>query len=156
MLLEISIGSDHAGFPLKTDLVTWLTEQGYEVRDLGAHSYQPNDDYPDYAEAVANSVASGEVSKGIMVCGSGVGACITSNKIPGVRACMCHDTYSAHQGVEHDDMNLLCLGSRIIGESLAREVVMAFLKARFSGQPRHQRRLDKLLVIEQRGLGNIQ
>ena len=104
------------------------------LQDVGAHDFHPGDDYPDYAEAVARAVAEGEVTRGIMVCGSGVGACVTSNKVRGVRACMCHDTYSAHQGVEHDDMNVLCLGARIIGGEMAREVVTAFLGAQFSGR----------------------
>ena len=150
--MRIAIGADHAGFPLKSELVPWLKDQGHEVVDFGALAFEPNDDYPDYAEAVAKAVASGEATRGIMVCGSGVGACVTSNKVPGVRACMCHDTYSAHQGVEHDDMNLLCLGARIIGGELAREVVTAFLQAEFSKEERHQRRLNKLLAIESKAL----
>ena len=149
--MRIAIGADHAGLPLKKELVPWLQAQGHELVDFGAHEYDRNDDYPDYAEAVARTVASGQAQRGIMVCGSGVGACVTSNKVKGVRACMCHDTYSAHQGVEHDDMNVLCLGARIIGGELAREVVTAFLEAEFSGEERHQRRLNKLLEVERRG-----
>ena len=149
--MRIAIGADHAGLPLKQELAPWLQAQGHELVDFGAHEFDRNDDYPDYAEAVARAVASGEAQRGIMVCGSGVGACVTSNKVKGVRACMCHDTYSAHQGVEHDDMNVLCLGARIIGGELAREVVMAFLGAEFSGEERHQRRLNKLLAVERRG-----
>ena len=146
------MGADHAGLPLKQELAPWLEAQGHEILDIGAHDFDAGDDYPDYAEAVARAVASGEAERGIMVCGSGVGACVTSNKVPGVRACMCHDTYSAHQGVEHDDMNVLCLGARIIGGELAREVVSAFLGAQFSGEERHRRRLAKLLAIEHKNL----
>ena len=149
--MRIAIGADHAGLPLKQELAPWLQAQGHELVDFGAHEFDRNDDYPDYAEAVARAVASGKAQRGIMVCGSGVGACVTSNKVKGVRACMCHDTYSAHQGVEHDDMNVLCLGARIIGGELAREVVMAFLGAEFSGEERHRRRLNKLLAVERRG-----
>ncbi len=149
--MHIAIGADHAGLPLKQELAPWLQAQGHELVDFGAHEFDRDDDYPDYAEAVARAVASGKAQRGIMVCGSGVGACVTSNKVKGVRACMCHDTYSAHQGVEHDDMNVLCLGARIIGGELAREVVMAFLEAEFSGEERHRRRLDKLLAVERRG-----
>ena len=150
--MRISIGADHAGLPLKEELKPWLEAQGHELLDFGAHEFDRDDDYPDYAEAVARAVAEGEVTRGIMVCGSGVGACVTSNKVRGVRACMCHDTYSAHQGVEHDDMNVLCLGARIIGGELAREVVTAFLGAQFSGEERHQRRLNKLLAVERNSL----
>ena len=150
--MRISIGADHAGLPLKQELAPWLDAQGHDLLDVGAHEFTPGDDYPDYAEAVARAVASGEAERGIMVCGSGVGACVTSNKVRGVRACMCHDTYSAHQGVEHDDMNVLCLGARIIGGELAREVVTAFLGAEFSGEERHRRRLNKLLAVERSSL----
>ena len=150
--MRIAIGADHAGLPLKQELAPWLVAQGHEILDFGAHEFDRNDDYPDYAEAVARAVASNDAERGIMVCGSGVGACVTSNKVTGVRACMCHDTYSAHQGVEHDDINVLCLGARIIGGELAREVVTAFLGARFSGEERHQRRLNKLLAVEKSSL----
>lgn len=150
--MRIAIGADHAGLPLKRELAPWLQAQGHELLDLGAREFDPNDDYPDFAEAVARAVASGGAQRGIMVCGSGVGACVTSNKVIGVRACMCHDTYSARQGVEHDDMNVLCLGARIIGGELAREVVSAFLGARFSGEERHLRRLNKLLAVERSSL----
>ena len=150
--MRIAIGADHAGLPLKQELAPWLEAQGHELLDYGAHEFDRDDDYPDYAEAVARAVAEGEATRGIMVCGSGVGACVTSNKVRGVRACMCHDTYSAHQGVEHDDMNVLCLGARIIGGELAREVVTAFLGARFSDEERHQRRLNKLLAVEKNSL----
>jgi ribose 5-phosphate isomerase B len=148
MKLRVALGADHGGFSLKTELVSWLQTQGYEVLDLGAHALDPADDYPDFAVAVARAVASGKAQRGIIICGSGVGACIVANKISGVRACLCHDTYSARQGVEHDDMNILCLGARVIGVELAKELSLAFLQARFSDAERHQRRLKKLLDIE--------
>ena len=144
----VALGSDHGGFPLKEELLPWMKGQGYEVLDVGAHSFDPSDDYPDFAYAVAQAVASGKAPRGIIICGSGVGACIAANKVPGVRAGICHDTYSAHQGVEHDDMNVLCLGARIIGGALAVELVTAFLNARFSSEERHARRLRKVLDIE--------
>ncbi len=150
--MRITIGGDHAGFGLKQELAHWLQEKGHEVEDVGALSLDPNDDYPDWAVRVAEAVAAGRGERGIVVCGSGVGACVVANKVPGVRAGMCHDTYSAHQGVEHDDMNVLSLGARIIGGELAREVVQAFLAARFTGEERHRRRLKKLLAIEAQAL----
>lgn len=149
MRIRVALGADHGGFSLKNDLVRRLQDQ-YEILDVGAHALDPADDYPDLAQAVAQEVASGRVERGILVCGSGVGACIVANKVPSVRACLCHDTYSAHQGVEHDDMNVLCLGARVIGLELATELATTFLKARFSGEPRHRRRLKKLLTIEQK------
>ena len=145
--MQVAIGADHAGFELKTVVAALLTELGHDVVDLGAHTYDAQDDYPDFAGAVAQRVAAaGE--RGVIVCGSGVGASVAANKVKGVRASVCHDTYSARQGVEHDDMNVLCLGSRIIGEELAKEVVAAFMDAEFSGETRHRRRLDKLLALE--------
>ena len=152
MTLRIVLGADHGGFPLKTELVLWLRWQGYEVLDLGASSLEPADDYPDFAEAVARAVVSDEAERGILICGSGVGASIAANKVPGVRSCLCHDTYSAHQGVEHDDMNLLCLGARVVGIELAKDLVEAFLNARFTGEERHRRRLEKVVAIERRAL----
>lgn len=151
MKLRAALGADHGGFALKNELVTRL-EETCEILDLGAHTFDPNDDYPDFALAVSGAVASGQANRGILVCGSGVGACIAANKVPGVRACLCHDTYSAHQGVEHDDMNVLCLGSRVIGIELAMELVKAFLNAIFSGETRHRRRLRKVLAIEHQTL----
>jgi len=148
MTLRVALGADHGGFPLKAELLPWLEGQGYEVLDLGAYALDPADDYPDFAAAVARAVASGEAQRGIIICGSGVGACIVANKLAGVRAGLCHDTYSARQGVEHDDINILCLGARVIGVELAKEVVTAFLSARFSGAERHRRRLQKVLAIE--------
>ena len=152
MSLKVAVAADHAGFPLKGELMGWLSNDGFEVSDLGAHTLDPADDYPDFAEAVAKTVARGDSHRGILVCGSGVGACIAANKVPGVRACLCHDTYSARQGVEHDDMNVLCLGARIIVAQLARELITAFLHAQFSGEDRHQRRLQKTLAIERLAL----
>ena len=153
MTLRVALGADHGGFQLKAELLPWLAGQGYEVEDLGARTLDPTDDYPDYAEVVARAAASGTVDRGVLVCGSGVGACVAANKVPGVRACVCHDTYSAHQGVEHDDINVLCLGARVVGVELARELVSAFLEARFTGKERHVRRLEKTLVIERSALG---
>jgi ribose 5-phosphate isomerase B len=147
MKLKVVLGADHGGFALKNDLLTRLKGM-YEVLDLGAHKFNPDDDYPDFALAVARSVASGETPRGILICGSGVGACIAANKVPGIRACLCHDTYSARQGVEHDNMNVLCLGARVVGTELAEELVKAFLTASFSGEKRHRHRLDKVQAIE--------
>jgi ribose 5-phosphate isomerase B len=146
--MRILLGADHGGFALKEELAAHLRAAGHEVVDLGAHTYDAADDYPDFALAVARGVADGKGERGIIVCGSGVGACVAANKIKGVRAALCHDTYSAHQGVEHDDLNVLCLGGRIIGGSLAREVVDAFVGAQFSGEERHVRRLKKVLEAE--------
>ena len=151
MKLRVALGADHGGFSLKNELVARLHET-CEVLDLGASAFDQDDDYPDFALAVAQAVASGQAQRGILVCGSGVGACIAANKVPGARACLCHDTYSAHQGVEHDDMNILCLGARVVGPELAVELVEAFLKANFSGETRHRRRLEKVLAIEQQAM----
>jgi ribose 5-phosphate isomerase B len=148
MTIRVAIGADHGGYSLKEDLVSWLKAQHYKVTDLGAHSFNASDDYPDFAIPVARAVAQGEAERGIIICGSGVGACVAANKVPGVRAGVCHDTYSAHQGVEHDDMNVLCLGARVIGIELAKELVTAFLKAQFNRTERFQRRLDKVLELE--------
>src|SRR5881296_1458170 len=145
--MRIAMGSDHAGFELKEALRGYLNDLKYDVLDLGTHSPAPVD-YPDYAEAVGVAVRRGKADRGIMVCGSGVGASVVANKVRGIRAGLCHDTYSAHQGVEHDDMNVLCLGARVVGPALALELVWAFLSARFSGEERHARRLRKLLAIE--------
>lgn len=143
------MAADHAGFALKQELAAKLVQQGHEVTDLGCHSASPVD-YPDSAEAVAGLIRDGQAERGIIVCGSGAGVSIAANKFPGIRAAVCHDTYSAHQAVEHDDMNVLCLGARIVGASLAQELVSAFLGARFSREERHQRRLNKVLAIERR------
>ncbi len=146
--MKIAIGADHAGYPIKAPIAELLQAQGYEVVDLGAHEYDAADDYPDFAKAVAECVGGGGADKGVMLCGSGVGASVAANKVRGIRASVCHDTYSAHQGVEHDDMNVLCLGARIIGEELAREIVAAFASAQFSGEERHKRRMQKVLDME--------
>ena len=146
--MRIAVGADHAGYVLKAEVVEMLRAQGHDVVDVGPHELDPLDDYPDFAKLLAKRVAAKESERGIMVCGSGVGASVAANKVRGVRAAMCHDTYSAHQGVEHDDMNVLCLGARIVGGELARELVNAFVAARFSGEERHQRRLDKVLAME--------
>lgn len=147
--MRVALGSDHAGFGLKQSLRDHLLKLGYDVVDVGTHSTEPVD-YPDYAEAVCTALRNVRAERGIIVCGSGVGASIAANKIPGIRAGLCHDTYSAHQGVEHDDMNVLVLGGRVIGSEVAYELVRAFLGAEFSKEARHQRRLDKVLAIEAR------
>ena len=149
--MQIAIGADHAGYSLKEQLKPWLEAAGYEVVDLGAHDMDPEDDYPDFAAAVARWVQAGNSRRGIICCGSGVGASITANKVSGVRAGLCHDTYSGHQGVEHDDMNVICLGARIVGLDLSKEIVSAFLAASFIPEPRFQRRLDKLNRVEAEG-----
>jgi len=143
------VGSDHAGFPLKAPVIAELERLGHEVRDVGTFDESPVD-YPDYALAVGAPVAAGEVHRGVLLCGSGVGACVAANKIPGVRAGTCHDTFSAHQGVEDDDMNVICMGARVVGPSLAVEIVRAFQAAVFSDAPRHRQRLQKVNEIEQR------
>lgn len=145
--MRIGIGTDHAGFRMKEMLAAFLADAGHEVVDFGTDS-EESVDYPDYAELVADAVRNGTVDRGVLVCGSGVGMCLAANKVPGVRAGVSHDTYSAHQGVEHDDMNVLCIGARVIGDELAREIVTRFVDARFSGEERHRRRVDKLLAIE--------
>jgi len=149
--MRIALAADHAGFALKERLKDLLVARGEHVLDLGAHDAAPSD-YPDFAQAVGVALAEGRAERGILVCGSGVGVTAAANKIPGVRAGLCHDHYSAHQGVEHDDMNVLALGSRVVGEALAIELVEAFLAARFSGEERHLRRLAKLRAIEARYL----
>jgi RpiB/LacA/LacB family sugar-phosphate isomerase len=143
----VAIAADHAGYALKQELVPSLRSLGHEVEDLGTHGPEPVD-YPDVAERVAQVVVSGAVERGVLICGSGVGASVAANKVHGIRAGLCHDTYSAHQGVEHDDMNVLVLGARVIGLELARELVRAFLEARFTHEERHQRRLDKIKALE--------
>jgi len=151
MKLRVAIGADHGGYALKEDLVSWLKDD-CEVVDKGAASFDSADDYPDFALAVARAVASGEAKRGVIICGSGVGGSIVANRVAGVRASTCHDTYSAHQGVEHDDMNILCLGARVVGVELAKELVKAFLGARFVNESRFRRRLDKVLEMDRRGL----
>ena len=146
--MKVAISSDHGGFEFKKYLFDWLKKENNEVIDLGNNIYQSDDDYTDFADAVAKAIAGGEAEKGIAICGSGVGACVTANKTKGVRACVCHDSYSAHQGVEHDNMNVLCLGARIIGDELAKELVTAFLNAKFINEGRFKRRCEKLEKIE--------
>ncbi len=152
--MRIAIGADHAGFELKQTLAADLRRQGHEVLDLGTGGTAPVD-YPDFAEAVGVAVREGRVERGLVICGSGVGASVAANKGAGVRAGLCHDTYSAHQGVEHDDMNVLVLGARVVGIELARELVRAFLSARFTGEERHRSRLDKVLAFEGRYSGPV-
>jgi RpiB/LacA/LacB family sugar-phosphate isomerase len=147
--MKIVVGSDHAGFALKQEIAAFLRADGHDVLDVGTHSTAPAD-YPDSAEAVGRAVVEGRAERGVLVCGSGVGASVAANKVTGVRAAICHDTYSAHQGVEHDDMNVLVLGARIIGPALAPELVRAFLSARFSNEDRHVRRLNKVKALEER------
>jgi len=147
--MRICVGSDHAGFPLKAVVRKFLAELGHDMEDLGTHSTDPVD-YPDYAEAVVNSILDGRNERGVLICGSGVGASVAANKIPGARAGLCHDTYSAHQGVEHDHMNVLVLGGRVVGEEMARELVRAFVNAKCSSEERHLRRLSKVAAIEKR------
>lgn len=148
--MKIAVGCDHAGFPLKAQLLPWLHERGHDVTDLGTFSTDPVD-YPDYARAVGQAVVQDRAQRGVLICGSGVGACIAANKIKGIRAGICHDTFSARQGVEDDDMNVLCIGARIIGQELAKEVITAFLNASFSHLERHERRVGKILDIEANG-----
>lgn len=148
--MRVAIAADHAGVALKRELAVHLAELGHAVLDLGTQDASPVD-YPDYAEAVGLAVLRGEAERGILICGSGVGASVAANKITGIRAGLCHDTYSAHQGVEHDDMNVLVLGARVIGPATARELVRAFLDARFTGEERHRRRLAKVEALEARG-----
>jgi len=147
--MKITIGSDHAGYALKKVLVEHLRKHGHQLDDVGTDSIDPVD-YPDYAEAVAQGVIQGRSERGILICGSGVGASVAANKVPGIRAAVCHDSYSAHQGVEHDDLNVLVLGSRVIADELAKDLCTIFLNARFTGEPRHRRRLEKVFKIEQR------
>jgi ribose 5-phosphate isomerase B len=147
--MRLVAGSDHAGFPLKQEVVTWLRGHGHEVTDVGTHSTAPAD-YPDSAEAVGNAIREGRAERGVLICGSGVGASAAANKLPGIRAAVCHDAYSAHQGVEHDDMNVLVLGARVVGPALALELVGAFVGAQFTHEDRHVRRLEKLKALETR------
>jgi ribose 5-phosphate isomerase B len=145
--MKVVIGSDHAGFQLKNAMGDLLRSMGNDVLDVGAFNENPSD-YPDFAEAVGRAVLDGKAERGVLICGSGVGASVAANKLPGIRAGMCHDTYSAHQGVEHDDINVLVLGSRVIGVALAHDLVRAFLGAKFSNEERHVRRLGKVKALE--------
>jgi RpiB/LacA/LacB family sugar-phosphate isomerase len=148
--MRIAVGADHAGYDLKQILGHYLGSLGHEVTDLGTANPGTPVDYPDYAEAVCLAVRERTAERGVLICGSGVGASVAANKLPGIRAGLCHDTYSAHQGVEHDDMNVLVLGARIIGVELAREIVRAFINAEFSKEARHERRLAKVIALEER------
>jgi ribose 5-phosphate isomerase B len=147
--LKLVISADHAGFALKEDVRDYLAKAGHELIDLGAYNGDSPDDYPDFAEKLGEAIRQGVAPRGVLICGSGVGVCVAANKMPGIRAGMCHDTYSAHQGVEHDDMNVIVLGARVIGSALAYEVVTAFIGARFiAGEERFVRRFKKVLAIE--------
>jgi RpiB/LacA/LacB family sugar-phosphate isomerase len=145
--MRIAVGADHAGYPLKVEAVRFLEEQGHEVTDLGTHSTDPVD-FPEYARRVGQLVQLGKADRGVLVCGSGVGACVAANKLRGIRAALCHDTYTAHQGVEHDDVNVLCLGGRVVGPALAYDILRSWLTARYIGTGRHKRRVDQILEIE--------
>jgi ribose 5-phosphate isomerase B len=150
--MRVGIATDHGGFGLKEELAAYLRETGHEVLDVGAHTLEPGDDYPDFVIPLAQAVASGAVERGVAVCGSGVGASVCANKIPGIRAGLAQDHYSAHQGVEHDDMNILCMGGRIVGPAVAKDLVDAFLAAEFTGEERHVRRLRKVASLELQGV----
>lgn len=148
--MRISMAGDHAGFDLKEHIKQFLSAEGHEVQDLGAYDSTHPDDYPDFAEALAKVILDGGADKAILLCGSGVGASVAANKIPGIRAGLCHDTYSAHQGVEHDNMNMLVLGGRVIGPAMAEELVNAYIGAKFSNEARHVRRIAKIRAIEEK------
>ena len=147
--MKLVVGADHAGLDMKSQIVPWLENAGHEVMDVGAHTMDPADDFPDFAAAVGQTLTGGRAERGLMICGSGVGATIASNKVSGIRAALCHDTYTARQGVEHNDMNVLCLGGRVIGIETAKEVIAAFLSASFSAEERFLRRVRKVGEIEQ-------
>ncbi len=151
--MRIVVGADHAGFELKQTIADFLRKQNYEVVDVGTHSTDPVD-YPDYAEALGKAILEGKAERGVLICGSGVGASVAANKLVGIRAGLCHDTYSAHQGVEHDDTNVLVLGSRVVAYALAEELVKAFIGAKFSNEERHRRRLEKVKAMEKRYAAN--
>jgi RpiB/LacA/LacB family sugar-phosphate isomerase len=153
--MKIAIGADHAGYDLKQSLLPFLTKHGFVVIDLGTDTADIPSDYPDYAQAVGQAVTAGEAERGILICGSGVGVSVAANKIPGIYAGLCHDTFSAHQGVEHDNMNVICIGSRVIGIELAREIVKAFLNAKFTNEERHTRRVGKMKAIEAGHMGAV-
>ena len=145
--MRIALGSDHAGYPLKDQLASWLAESGHAVYDLGTHNTDPVD-YPDYSASVASAVLDGRADRGIIICGSGAGAAVAANKLNGIRASVAHDTYTARQMVEHDDVNVLCLGARVIGSEVAMELINAFLHAKFTREDRHVRRLEKIRALE--------
>jgi ribose 5-phosphate isomerase B len=147
-MLKLGIAADHGGFNLKEEVKSWLISMGHDVKDFGAYTLNPSDDYPDFVVPLAQAVGASEIKYGIAICGSGVGASIAANKIKGVRAALIHDSFSAHQGVEDDDMNLICLGGRVVGSKIAEELITAFLNARYIGAERHRRRLDKIIALE--------
>lgn len=149
--MKIALGTDHGGFLLKDAMVSTIARVGHQVIDCGAAAMDPTDDYPVFAERVALAVQSGAADRGLVLCGSGVGASVAANKVRGIRAALCHDTFSAHQGVEDDDMNVLCIGARVVGPSLAAELLETFLRAKFSGAERHRRRLEMVRAIETSG-----
>ena len=149
-MMRLGIAADHGGFDLKTRLAKELTEMGYEVKDFGAFELDPGDDYPDFVAPLARAVAQSEVDRGVAICGSGVGAAVVANKVAGARACLITDSFSAHQGVEDDDMNMICLGGHVTGYALARDLVQIFLNARFKGDDRFKRRLEKIAALEQK------
>jgi len=149
--MKVAVGADHAGFPLKDRMMDVIRGAGHDVVDCGAEKLIPGDDYPDYAERVATTIRDRRAERGVLICGSGVGASVAANKFNGIRAALCHDTFSAHQGVEDDSMNILCLGARVVGPALAEELVVTFLRARFSEAERHARRLAKVMGFEKRG-----
>jgi ribose 5-phosphate isomerase B len=153
--MRVAVGADHGGFDMKNELAKLLAGEGYEIVDFGNKVYDTNDDYPDFAIPLARAVGRGEVERGILVCGSGVGACVAADKIAGARAALCHDNYSARQGVEDDDLNILCLGGRTTGVAVAWDCTRSFLNAKFSGADRHRRRLAKVLDVEQSRTGLV-
>lgn len=148
--MRISLASDHGGFELKNSLYLWMKENSYDIIDLGNSEYEKEDDYPDFAEILCKNILSGKSERGILICGSGVGASVAANKFKGIRAAVCHDNYSAHQGVEHDAMNVLCLGARIIGIELAKDLIISFIKAKYLNEERLNRRLEKVKKIEEK------
>jgi ribose 5-phosphate isomerase B len=153
--MRVAFAADHAGWPLRARILAAIRATGHEPLDCGPATAVAGDDYPDHAAAVAGAIVEGRAERGVLVCGSGVGAAIAANKVAGIRACMCHDSFSAHQGVEDDDMNVLCLGARVIGEELAAELLGIFLGARFSGAERHRRRVDKIAALERHGIPTV-
>ena len=153
--MRIAVGADHAGVPLNETVIAELKQLGHEVVDCGTHDASQPDDYPDYAEAVGRAVLDGKADRAVLICGSGVGASVAANKLPGIRAGLCHDSYSAQQGVEHDNMNVICMGSRVIGPELALDLVRIFLGAQFTGEARHVRRLAKIDALERENLRGL-
>ena len=149
--MKIVVACDHGGFTLKEEVLELIKSTDHDVVDLGAHRYDVDDDYPDFARYVGQAIQHGQADRGIIICGSGVGVCVAANKLKGIRAGLCHDTYSAAQSVEHDDVNVLCLGARVVGSGLAMDLIQSFLSASFTGESRHRRRLEKVIAIEAAG-----